>query len=236
VTVSVPDLRAVTAPLLEPEGWLVDALARIDQDPLAGRLAADRRVRLARSARAAGAAMAQPLRACEGPSAQQALQARGVTLDEDVADATAGPFVYTALYSAPPPRVTLFRRTVTAVQALLDATGLGRRLAGVTVTDVVLAHELCHHLVYTGEAPAAVRPQVEILRIGRWKRRTVVRAAEEIAAAGFAAAWCGVSWAPDLVDRLLLVICRERLDLSSGPRADRWGRRRGEPRASTEGM
>jgi hypothetical protein len=54
--------------------------------------------------------------------------------------------------------------------------------------------------------PAAVRPEVDIMRIGRWRRRAVVRAAEEIAAAGFAAAWCDVDEAPALLDAATLEI------------------------------
>jgi len=54
------------------------------------------------------------------------------------------------------------------------------------VRETILAHELCHHLVHTGGAPEAVRPGVEVLRLGPWRRRAVVRTAEEIAAAGFA--------------------------------------------------
>jgi len=52
--------------------------------------------------------------------------------------------------------------------------------------------------------PAAVRPEIDIMQIGPWRRRAVVRAAEEIAAAGFAAAWCGVDEAPALVDAVTL--------------------------------
>src|SRR6266508_1552997 len=68
----------------------------------------------------------------------------------------------------------------------------------------VLAHELFHHLARTVGAPAAVRPEVDVLRLGTWARRAVVRAAEEIAAAGFAAAWCGVDRAPEPLDCLTL--------------------------------
>ena len=48
-----------------------------------------------------------------------------------------------------------------------------------------------------------MRPRVEVLRLGPWRRHAAVRAAEEIAA-GFVAAWCGVDQAPELLDYLTL--------------------------------
>jgi hypothetical protein len=121
--------------------------------------------------------------------------------------------VHHALYTSPPPHVTLYRRPLAALERLLDAAGLHSRLGAINVREVVLAHELCHHLVHTGGAPEAVRPRVEVLRIGPWRRRAVVRTAEEIAAAGFAAVWCGLAWPPELLDCLTLAAWRDPVAL-----------------------
>ena len=74
-----------------------------------------------------------------------------------------------------------------------------------THREVILAHELFHHRVHVAGAPLAVRPPVETLRLGPWRRTSVVRAAEEIAAAGFAPAWHGLVWPPELLDCLTLL-------------------------------
>ena len=119
-----------------------------------------------------------------------------------------------------PERMEAGHRALAALDRHLDASGLRVRLHGVTVREIVLAHELFHHLAATMPMPAAVRPEVDIMQIGRWRRRAVVRAAEEIAAAGFAAAWCDVDEAPALLDAATLEI-----QAVLGSTASRTGRR-----------
>lgn len=185
-------------------GWMEPAIVRIEQDPLGRRVAVGARPALACAARQAGATVARRERARGWTTAEDALRAEGVAVHESPAEPAAGPFVHHALYTAPPARVTLFLRTLDALDRRLDATGLRARLGGLTVREVVLAHELFHHLAATTPMPEAVRPEVEIFSIGPWRRRAVVRAAEEIAAAGFAAAWCSVAEAPALLDAVTL--------------------------------
>jgi hypothetical protein len=185
-------------------GWMEAALARIAQDPLARRIALGARPALACAARQAGLVLARSMRERGAVTAEAALRAAGVAIEESAAPAAAGPFTQHALYTWPPPRVTLFLRTLRRVEERLDTSGLRARLRGVAVREVVLAHELFHHLAATTAMPPAVRPEVAVLAIGPWRRRAVVRAAEEIAAAGFAAAWCGVDEAPALVDAMTL--------------------------------
>lgn len=187
-------------------GWMEPAILRIEQDPLARRIAVGARPVLACAARQAGAAIARSARARGWGTAEAALGAEGVVIHESGEEPAAGPFVHHALYTAPPPRVTLFVRTLDALERHLDATGLRARIGGVGVREIVLAHELFHHLAATTVMPAAVRPEIDIMQIGPWRRRAVVRAAEEIAAAGFAAAWCGVDEAPALLDAATLEI------------------------------
>jgi len=197
-------LASLVERLLGPEGWMDLALRRLEEDPLAARVSPGERAELARAARAAGADMARRALGGGRTSAEAGLRDRGVDIREDGGEAVSGPFVHHALYTAPPPRVTLCRRPLAVLQRLLDAAGLQRRLGAVDAREVILAHELCHHLVHTGGASEAIRPRVEVLRLGPWRRRVVVRAAEEIAAAGFAAVWCGLGWPPELLDCLTL--------------------------------
>ncbi len=184
--------------------WLPIALRRLEQDPLARHIEAKVRPAMARAAREAGEAMARSARPAQWRTAEDALRALGVSIRDSDAEAASGPFIHHALYTAPPPRVTVFAKPLEAVERALEAMELRRRLGSVSVREVVLAHELFHHLIRRLEAPVAVRPRVAVLRLGPWRRWGVVRAAEEIAAAGFAAAWCGVAWAPELVDCLTL--------------------------------
>lgn len=208
-------LAGLIEPLLGPEGWMGLALRRLDEDPLAAQVSPVKRAELARAARAAGAGMARQALGGGRTSAEESLRDRGVVIVEDGGEAVSGPFVHHAVYAAPPPRVTLYRRPVAVLERLLDEAGLHDRLGAIDVREVILAHELCHHLVHAGGAPEAVRPRVEVLRLGPWRRRVVVGAAEEIAAAGFAAAWCGLSWPPELLDFLTLEAWRDPQALSA---------------------
>lgn len=207
-------LGGLVEPLLAPEGWMGQALIRLAEDPLAARLPSSERAALARAARAAGAEMAQRTFGSGRASAEESLRDRRVVIHEDGGGAVSGPFLHHALYTAPPPRVTLYRRPLAVLERLLDTAGLQSRLGAINVREAILAHELFHHLVHTGGAPDGVRPCVEVLRLGRWRRRAVVRSAEEIAAAGFAAVWCGLAWPPELLDCLTLAAWRDPLVLS----------------------
>jgi hypothetical protein len=209
VTSPLSALGGLVDPLLAPEGWMGLALIRLAEDPLAARLPPSERAALARTARAAGAEMAQQALGSGRASAEARLRDCGVVIHEDGGEAMSGPFVHHALYAAPPPRITLYRRPLAVLERLFAAACLRSRLGEVDVREVILAHELCHHLVHTGGAPAGVRPRVEVLRLGPWRRRAVMRTAEEIAAAGFAAAWCGLTWPPELLDCLTLAAWRD---------------------------
>lgn len=178
--------------------WLAAALERLASDPLARLIPVETRPAMARAAREAGLALAHEARLGRSGTAAEVLSAHRVAICESAAEPAAGPFVHHALYTAPPPRVTVFATALAAVGRVLVATAEPT----LPVREVVLAHELFHHLVRVSGVSEAVRPRVPVLRLGRWRRWGVVRAAEEIAAAGFAAAWCGIDDAPERLDRL----------------------------------
>ncbi len=203
------EARALIAPFLEPEGWLPVALWRIAQDPLCRRLAPADRETVARAARTAGAATAAKLRRFPAVSAEAALRASGVGIEESRADPAWGPFVHHALYTAPPPRVTLYLRAVDALDGVLGAAGF-TAFGGASPREVVLAHEWFHHLAWGDHVPAAVRPRVALMRLGPFQRCAVLRAAEEVAAAGFAQAWCSLQWPPEALDILTFLTADER--------------------------
>lgn len=203
------EVRALIAPFLGPEGWLPIALWRIAQDPLAGRITPAERETVARAARAAGTGAAAQLRQPTAVSAEATLRAAGVAIEESRADPAWGPFVHHALYSAPPPRVTLYLEALDAAGALLGGAGIAG-LGDASPREVVLAHEWFHHLAWGDHVPAAVRPRVTTMRLGVFERHAVLRAAEEVAAAGFAQSWCGLEWPPEVLDCLTLLTADER--------------------------
>jgi hypothetical protein len=203
------EARGLISPFVGPEGWLPIALWRIAQDPLAGRIGPAERETVARAARAAGATTAAALRQSTAVSAEAALSASGVVIEESRADPAWGPFVHHALYSAPPPRVTLYLAALDAAGALLGGAGIAR-VGDASPREVVLAHEWFHHLAWGGQVGAAARPRVTTMRLGLFERHAVLRAAEEVAAAGFAQSWCGLEWPPEVLDCLTLLAVDER--------------------------
>ena len=218
------EVRALIAPFIGPEGWLPIALWRIAQDPLAGRIAPAELETVARAARAAGAATAARFR-LSAASAEVALSASGVAIEESRADPAWGPFVHHALYSAPPPRVRLYLEALDAAGALLGDAGIAG-LDDASPREVVLAHEWFHHLAWGDHVPAAARPRVTVMQLGFFERRAVLRSAEEVAAAGFAQSWCGLEWPPEVLDCLTLLTADERegralIRSLAGPAPDR---------------
>lgn len=192
-------------PLARPDGWRPLALWRLGQDPLGVSLPLQRRQELVEAAHTAGRDMARRTRQRGCTSAEDALRAEGVSLVEQEHGEVSASFVYRAIYTAPPPTVTLYRRPLAALERLLDAEGLRALLGNVDVREVILAHELFHHVVNRDGAPPEIRPRVQTLRVGWWRRTSPLSAAEEIGAAGFATAWHDLSWPSELLDCLTLV-------------------------------
>jgi len=189
----------------DPEAAARLALWRLEQDPVAAHVPPGSRPALVAGAAAAGAALARRMRAGERRPTEELLREAGVRIVEDAGDDAVACFIHHAVYTAPPPTVTLYRRSVIALERVLAAEGLRARLGDVEVRELILTHELFHHLIEQNGAPAGVRPRVDLMRIGRWRRQATVHAAEEIAAAAFVTAWHELAWPAELLDLLTLV-------------------------------
>jgi hypothetical protein len=74
-------------------------------------------------------------------------------------------------------------------------------LGEATVEDVLIAHELYHHLEATrAVTPIARRHQATLFQIGKWRWRTGIAALAEIAAGAFAQGLLGLPCHPKVLD------------------------------------
>ncbi len=189
----------------DPEAATMLALWRLDRDPVAGRVAPERRRELVADARAAGATLARRVRAGQRGPVEARLGLAGVRIVEDDGTEQAASLIHHAVYTSPPPTVTLYRRVLAALEHVVTTEGLRTSLGEVDVRELILTHELFHHVIAREGAPAGVRPSVDVVRLGPWRRRATVHAAEEIAAAAFVTTWHQLSWPAGLLDLLTLV-------------------------------
>src|SRR5438046_2576798 len=99
------------------------ALWRLDRDPVAGRVAPERRRELVADARAAGATLARRVRAGQRGPVEARLGLAGVRIVEDGGTEQAASLIHHAVYTSPPPTVTLYRRALSALERVVNTEG-----------------------------------------------------------------------------------------------------------------
>lgn len=126
----------------------------------------------------------------------------GLAIVNSNADASFGTVLVFAEYTAAPPRITLYRDAIAAMNQRL-AHPLLRVLEAGDCARTVLAHELYHHLAHSSAQPSLSRRyRVKQFRIGRWNWSSGVAALEEIAAGAFAQALLDLKFHPRLFELL----------------------------------
>src|SRR5207245_1829969 len=86
----------------------------------------------------------------------------GVRIVEDDGTEQAASLIHHAVYTSPPPTVTLYRRALAALERVVNTEGLRTSLGDVDVRELILTHELFHHVIAHASAPAGVRPTVDL--------------------------------------------------------------------------
>lgn len=156
------------------------------------RLPAGERFRLVRECLAVGQETAVALRNRYGELPVDALlDELGVAVVRVEDEQTIGPVRLRARYLTAPPRIELFMAGLRELQQQCEG-----EVTPELVVDLVLAHELFHHLEATSIGRLAQRYRVTTLGIGPFAVKAGVPAASEIAAHAFARAWTGAGFFP----------------------------------------
>src|SRR5262245_20407278 len=172
------------------------------QDAVFPRIPRHARSALVDAALQDGSARAEAIAARLGRDPWMIGRRLGVSIVRSDADASFGTVMVFAEYSAAPPRITLYRKAIAAMNGRLSHPLL--RVVGVEDCErTVLAHELYHHLAHTGAHPSLSRRyRVNQLQIGRWRWSSGIAALEEIAAGAFGPVFIGSKFHPRLLELL----------------------------------
>lgn len=108
-----------------------------------------------------------------------------------VVDGSDNPFLR-ALYSADPPAITVYPRSLQSLQERLDQMEPEGR---VSARELAIAHELFHHFE-AETVPVRDTHQLTIFKIGRWRCRLPVRSLSELGAHSFARELMGLHYYP----------------------------------------
>ena len=177
-------------------------LSLLAQDALFPRIPEQARFALVDAALHDGAARAEAIARELGSDPWSIARRLGVSVVSSDADASFGSVIVFAEYTAKPPRITLYRDAIAAMNRRL-AHPLLRVLEAGDCARTHLAHELYHHLAHAGTQPTlSRRHRITQLQIGRWRWSSGVAALEEIAAGAFAKALLGLKFHPRLLELL----------------------------------
>jgi hypothetical protein len=130
----------------------------------------------------------------------------GVSVVQSDSDAGFGNALVFAEYTAHPPQITLYHTAIAEMSERLSHPMLRGVLEAGDCKQVVLAHELYHHLERTGPEPLLRRRyRVTVLQLGRWRWTSGIAALEEIAAGAFAQTLLSLKFHPRLLELLCVL-------------------------------
>jgi len=123
-------------------------------------------------------------------------------------------------YLGQPPRIVVYRQALLNLGALADEAGLAAAFPAADMRELVLAHELYHHIAFTTLGQVSERCRLPWIRLGPLTLRRRVPALDEVAAHVFAQTLLDLPISPAILDWLTLYPDQDRLDAFVG-RAER---------------
>ena len=180
--------------------WLRYAYAR---EPLAGKLTERQRLEFYQGAVGCAAEQAELWRERWGGAGVLELAAKaGVAVKFDTAVYDGVPAAF-ATYS-PADGVAICADIAAATDRLIAEEGLDALAGGVKTQDLLLAHELFHHIENHTPDIYVLRKHVLLFKIGRWENRSRLTCLAEVAAMAFAKALTNLPCSPYIFDLLML--------------------------------
>jgi hypothetical protein len=113
---------------------------------------------------------------------------------------THSPFLYFSQYQLRPPVIVVYSDALAAITDTMVRVGLGDLFGEIEPEDILIAHELYHHIEAQQPRIATRTTRVCIWQVGPLKVRSPLIAAGEIAAYAFAKEYLQLSFFPKLVE------------------------------------
>jgi hypothetical protein len=174
----------------------------VGNDRYAGRLDGPESGRLAAAALADGDALALSLGSARRPEAL--VPELGISIEYTDAAIDVAGHLFSADYRPGPPRIRLYTRALVAIDRGLAVPGVAETVGTASAQDVLLAHEIYHHLDLGRPVTLGRRHRVTSLRLGPLHIRTDLPSLAEVAAGRFAATLLGLNCHAKLLDILML--------------------------------
>lgn len=130
------------------------------------------------------------------------LKAESVRIEED--NHPLNPlYLYFAEYEAKSLSIRVSNEAIQQTEKAIRASRLHLLLGEVKLRHLIIAHELFHHLESRQPDLFTQKPNAEFKRLGRFRYRTRVAAASEIAAVHFSKLMLGLTYSPAVMEILL---------------------------------
>lgn len=114
-------------------------------------------------------------------------------------------YLLLAYYRSKPPEICINTELTDRMEPLISKCGINLR--GYTAEDVLIAHELYHHLENAGGGATMPKPRFPSWRLGKIQFYTYVAAVSEVAAFAFAQELLELSFFPQAVEFLAVQMC-----------------------------
>lgn len=112
-------------------------------------------------------------------------------------------YLQLAFYRPKPPLIQISTKAIERIEEVIKEEQLNSLLGEVDLRQLVTAHELFHHMESMESEIFTQTPNVELKRFGRFRYRTRVAAASEIAAVHFSKLMLGLAYSPAVMEILL---------------------------------
>lgn len=185
------------------------AMYLVGQDPLERKMEDDVKSQLVQQSIAVGKSEANLLRQ-QFPTAtpREIIESLGLKLEhkdeENIATKTGVHYVLLGYYESPD-EIVVFDHTIGRMQRYLE--GIEHPVfSGISVKDIVLAHEIFHYIEEQKEDLFTNRFKVEVFSLGPFRKQSTVLSAGEIAGMTFAKTLLNLPFEPEILNYIVMRI------------------------------
>lgn len=173
------------------------------RDPIRRKISNDRKEELIKKAISCGHEEAMKIKAAYGKQAiSEYCKNAGIQVILKESEGSDGYIVF-AQYNSPN-KITVYQKNIEHVNAWIKDNHLLSLLERIDVKQLLIAHEMFHHLEYTQADIITQSEKIELWRFGPFKHESKMIAVSEIAAMSFARTLMNISYNPYVFDVVML--------------------------------
>jgi len=173
------------------------------RDPIRRKISIDKKEELIKKAISCGHEEAMKIKKAYGKNAvSEYCKDAGIQIILKESEGSDGYIVF-AQYNSPN-KVTLYQKNIERVNTWIKDNHLSSLLERIDVKQLLIAHEIFHHLEYIHPDIITQTEKIELWRLGPFKNESKAIAVSEIAAMSFARTLMDISYNPYVFDVVML--------------------------------